>query len=206
MRELKTLVFLCVGLLCGLYATTAEGSVDLALQIARVSANEGSFVYRSTTALVWQVVRENGGNTKTKRASFLARHSPRVNGTKACLRGNCFWSPFLSRSGAKPITLDLNDIYWSQKVQPVWLRTLADADRFVAENSTKEDPCPIKPRTWGGPLDREGALARGLYPIGCLGSDGCTRDSCNDGFTTYEGCMKEGVWRCETASTPLSLR
>jgi hypothetical protein len=207
MTELKTLGFLGIVLPLALFSATArvaESQIDLALQIARVSANEGALVYRSTTALVWQVVRENGGNTRAKRSAFLSRHSPRVHRQKPCLRGNCFWSPFLSRSAEKPFGLELKDIYWEQKVRPLWLRTLADADSFVAQHRADKDPCAIPPRTWGGPMDREGAMKKGLYPIGCRYEveENCTSDSCNDGFTWAKDCWLDGAWVCDPAAEP----
>ena len=206
MTELKTLGFLGIFLLCG-FATprvieVEPNTSDLALQVARVAANEGAFRHRVTTALVWQVVRENGGKTNASKLRFLNRHSQRVGGTKRCYSGNCFWTPFLARNSEQPQGLILREDYWQLHVAPVWRDTLAYADWLVRGQRKQDDPCPVKPRTWGGPMDREGALREGLYPIGCRGSQRCTKASCNDGYTTYNGCWKNGQWSCERDLEP----
>lgn len=204
MTELKTLGFLCTGMLALLYAPIAfgENKPDLALQIARVSANEGALRYRVTTALVWQVVRENGGKTASKMSAFLTKHSPRVAGIRKCRIGNCFWTPNLSRNDAKPRGLVLKDDYWSVRVLPFWKDALAYADWLVSGRRETEDPCDVQPQTWGGPMDRAGAIKRGLYPIGCRSMDACTTNSCNDGFTTYARCWKNGAWVCDPSLEP----
>ncbi len=181
----------------------AASIVDLGLQVARVSANEGAFVYRSTTPLVWQVARSNARElTEESIAEFLARHSPRVHGTRPCLGGNCLWSPHLTRDGVQPAGLDLRADIWAIKVAPIWLDTLRYADYLVRGFRRDADPCRIQPRTWGGPMDRQKAIARGLYPIGCDGGAGCTRDSCNDGYTFYARCWVDGVWACDPHEEP----
>jgi hypothetical protein len=129
--------------------------VDLGLMVARTAANEGAFKYRSTTALVWQVVRVNGGKTNDTRADFLARHSPKANGFKPCHVSNCLWSH------------------------------------------------QIPPRTWGGPMDRDKAIKRGLYPIGCYGGAECSQNLCNDGFTWYAQCWRDGLWVCDPSVEPV---
>lgn len=177
--------------------------VDLGLMVAKTAGNEGALRYRSTTALVWQVVRENGGDSVEERADFLLRHSPRANGVKPCQSGNCLWSPQLNREGTQPPGLVLRADVWALRVQPIWLDTLRYADWLVEGNRKSEDPCPIKPRTWGGPMDREAAMKRGLYPIGCDGGAGCSRDLCNDGFTFYERCWQDGLWVCDPAVEPV---
>lgn len=204
MTELKTLGFLGVGLFCALHATVASGlqTPDLALQIARVSANEGALRYRVTTALVWQVVRQNGGKSIAKMTQFLAKHSPRVHGTKACRIGNCFWTPNLTRTDAKPIGLVVKDDYWRVAVLPFWKDALAYADWLVAGRRSSDDPCKVKPQTWGGPMDRSAAIRQGLYPIGCRSMDSCTTNSCNDGFTMYAHCWSNKRWVCDPALEP----
>lgn len=204
MTELKTLGFLATGLLYGFHASIALSSQkpDLALQIARVSVNEGALRYRVTTALVWQVVRENGGKTVAKMSEFLAKHSPRVAGNKPCHIGNCFWTPYLMRTDAKPFGLKLKDDYWTKSVLPFWRDALAYADWLVAGKHTADDPCAVKPQTWGGPMDRARAIKTGLYPIGCRSMDACTTASCNDGFTMKAHCWKSGTWVCDPTLNP----
>lgn len=178
--------------------------VDLGLMVAKTAANEGALRYRSTTALVWQVVRENSKDDSVEeRADFLLRHSPRANGVKLCHVSNCLWTPQLNRQGTQPPGLVLRADVWALKVQPIWFDTLRYADWLVLGNRKSDDPCRIKPRTWGGPMDREAAMKRGLYPIGCDGGAGCTRDTCNDGFTFYERCWQDGLWVCDPAVEPV---
>lgn len=204
MTELKTLGFLGTAMLSLLYAPQAFGDSrpDLALQIARVSANEGALRYRVTTALVWQVVRQNGGNTLSKMASFLRRHSPRVHGQRVCRIGNCFWTPNLGRNDNKPAGLVLRNDFWHIRILPFWRDALSYADWLVSGQRKSDDPCSVQPQTWGGPMDRAGAIKRGLYPIGCRSMDACTTDSCNDGFTTYARCWENGAWVCDPSAEP----
>ena len=209
MTELKTLGFLGTFLLCALYATTSRGAevhTDLGLQVAKVAVNEGAFKYRVTVALVWQVVRENGGKTIESMSEFLSRHSPRVNGRKPCKVGNCFWTPNLDRSDAQPLGLDFpNDVkrnYWPKKVLRYWKDTLAYSDWLVRGMRKDHDPCQVKPTTWGGPMDRTRAIREGMFPITCQLLDGCKGDMCNDGYTTYRHCWKNGVWACEADLQP----
>lgn len=176
---------------------------ELAFRVAQVAANEGAFFYRSTVALVWQVVRENGGDTLDDMSDFLARHSPRVHGLKRCFGGNCVWSKNLVRGDAQPLGLVMRADQWQLRVAPMWIDTQIYADYLVGGMRSDEDPCPIRPRTWGGPMDRVGAIARGLYPIGCFGGSSCRRDTCNDGYTFYNACWKDGFWACDPEFEPL---
>ena len=177
---------------------------DLGFRLAQVSANEGAFVYPSTTNLVWQVVRENGGKNIESMADFLARHSPRVHGLRPCFKNNCLWTKNLTRGITYPEGLLIRDDIWVLKVAPIWQDTIRHADWLVTGMRTSEDPCPIKPRTWGGPKDREKAIVNGLYPIGCFrGVGNCTRDSCNDGYTFYKSCFQDGAWACDPTSQPV---
>lgn len=183
--------------------------VDLGLHVAQVAANEGALVNRRETLLIWQVARVNGlrrhGSTQNGRIDdFLRRHSGRVYGLKPCFGGNCRWSPHLNRSGVQPLGLNLRADIWTVRVAPIWLDVLRYADYLVAGLGTSreraDDPCHLPPRTWGGPMDRAGAIARGLYPIGCVGT--CSYPSCNDGYTFYKDCWKDGLWACDPTAEP----
>lgn len=184
-----------------LLAKTVFGD-DLGLFVARVSSNEGAFFHRTETALVWQVVRVNGGSLPAKQYAFLSRHSKRVAGLKPCLGGNCLWSPFLNRAGIQPPGLILPADLWEIRIRPLWFDVLAYADWMVGGQRSSEDPCHIPPRTWGGAMDREEAIAvRGLYPIGCAMR--CkNRDSCDDGFAPYNECWADGHWICDPLFAP----
>jgi hypothetical protein len=180
----------------------ARANVDLGLNVAKVAANEGALVNRRETALIWQVARVNG--KKRGIDDFLRRHSRRVYGLKPCFGGNCMWSPHLTRSGVQPAGLDLRADIWALRIAPIWLDVLRYADYLVAGLGTHreraDDPCPLPPRTWGGPMDKVGAIARGLYPIGCVGA--CAGPFCNDGYTFYKDCWKEGLWACDPNEEP----
>jgi hypothetical protein len=167
---------------------------ELALWVARVSANEGALKNRRQAALVWQTTR-NAAPTTAKRADWLSRHSPRVHGLRACGAGNCRWTPELQRSEEQPLSLGLPLDQWMLRVLPIWHDTLAYVDWLVQGDRRTEDPCPITPRTWGCELDRPRALSRGLYPIGCYGTS-------DDGYAYAKDCFRGGVWACDPRFEP----
>ncbi len=168
---------------------------ELALRVARVAVNEGAFKHRYEAALVWQTTRNNGVNT-SKRLSWLKRHSPRVNGTRECKVGNCFWTPNLERSTTLPAGLVLPLDYWTLRVAPIWTDTLRYVDWMVTGDRATEDPCHVQPRTWGCEADRKRALAQGLYPVGCRRPKGA-----DDGFAQARDCWR-GRWLCDPRFEP----
>ena len=173
----------------------AVRGVDLALWVARVAVNEGAFKNRPEAALVWQTARSSGRTTE-KRAAWLAKHSPRVHGSRPCVRGNCFWTPNLTRSAAMPDGLKIPLDYWTVRVSPLLVDTLRYVDWMVSGDRTSEDPCPITPKTWGCEADRKRAMLEGLYPIGCRGT-------LDDGFTYEKHCWSsERRWLCDKRFEP----
>jgi len=175
----------------------AQTRRDLALQVARVATNEGALKRRAQAALVWQTTRESASTT-AKRAEWLAKHSPRVHLTRPCRSGNCSWTPYLERSSALPPGLKIPLDYWQIFVAPVWLDTLAYVDWLVRGERKVDDPCPLRPQTWGCEADRAGAMKRGLYPIGCI-------DTLDDGFTTEKHCWSGEAWLCDPRYKPASV-
>ena len=168
---------------------------ELALWVARVAANEGALKNRPEAALVWQTTRTNGKDT-TRRTDWLARHSPRVHGTRPCGGGNCMWSANLTREAALPAGLLLRLDQWEIRVAPLWLDTLRYVDWMVLGDRTSEDPCHVPPRTWGCELDRARALTKGLYPIGCRGTS-------DDGYTYAKNCWQGARgWVCDPLFEP----
>jgi hypothetical protein len=167
---------------------------ELALWVARVSANEGALKNRREAALVWQTTR-NAAPTTLKRAGWLSRHSPRVHGSRPCPHGNCRWTPELQRGEEQPPSLILPWDQWLLRVLPLWHDTLAYVDWLVQGDLSSEDPCPVTPRTWGCERDRPRALSRGLYPIGCYGT-------VDDGFAYAKDCFRGGVWACDPRFEP----
>lgn len=193
--KLDALAFVVVLCACALLARIATGSdEDFALNVARVAVNEGALFSRPDAALVWQTVRVNA--KPEKRAEWLRKHSPRVHLDRPCYRGNCRWTPYLTRSGAQPLGLDVREDLWTIRIEPVWQDILQYVDFLVWTDRVADDPCPIPPRTWGGSMDREGAIKRGLYPIGCATSQ-------NDGYVRAGKCYRDGVWVCEKTSEPV---
>jgi len=163
--------------------------------VARISANEGALHSHADAALVWQATRVNGDRARDGRAGWLSRHSPAVAGRRACARGNCRWSPYLARDGRFPTGLAVTHDFWRVRVRPAWLSLLQYVDDLVLNDRDDDDPCAIEPATWGGKMDIVGARARGLYPIGCVGT-------LNDGFATARTCTVNGEWRCAPLDAP----
>jgi hypothetical protein len=175
-------------------AAELQRLLDFSVWVARVSANEGALKNRPEVALVWQTARSSARTTE-KRAAWLAKHSPRVHGTRPCKVGNCFWTPNLTRSAAMPDGLRIPVDYWTVKVAPLWVDTLRYSDWLVLGNRTSDDPCHVTPKTWGCEQDRARALREGLYPIGC------TR-TLDDGFTYAKYCWSGGRWVCDPRFEP----
>jgi len=191
--------WLCAPVAQATSTNTAHAALlDFALWVARVAANEGAFVNRPEAALVWQTARSSAKTTE-KRAAWLAKHSPRVHGSRPCKVGNCCWTPNLTRSDAMPDGIALGrhplDV-WNIRVAPIWRDTLRYVDWMVLGDRTSEDPCPITPKTWGCEADRKRALREGLYPIGCRGT-------LDDGFTYAKHCWQgSSGWACDKRFEP----
>jgi hypothetical protein len=177
---------------------------ELILRVARTAVNEGAFKHRNEAALVWQTVRSSTARVRSadplkitkRRIEWLSQHSARVNGRRPCLGGNCMWTPNLERDGALPAGLVIDADYWRVRVAPLWLDTLRYVDWMVRGERESEDPCHVSPRTWGCEADRAGALARGLYPIGCRRPRGG-----DDGFAYAKDCWR-GRWLCDPLYEP----
>lgn len=191
----------CVSLAFGPRAASAGNDeaklLQLSLWVARVAVNEGALRNRPEAALVWQTVRSSSA-TSTGRAEWLARHSPRVHGSRPCKAGNCFWTPNLTRGSALPLGLTLPVDFWHARIAPLWRDTLAYVDWLVLGDRKTDDPCHVTPRTWGCEQDRDRAIRQGLYPIGC-------KDTLDDGFTLASACWSEGQWVCDARFRPGQL-
>lgn len=169
---------------------------QLALEVAVVAAHEGAFDNQKDTALIWQVVETNGGDTVQKRLSFLRRHSPRALGEKPCVRkrpdvmANCEWSvPLLENPDASPPVFEDAE-WWAVARAPAWKKIRAYAWRLVSGLETWR-PCPTPPRSWGYAGDVDKALSRGLVPIGC-------NEVMNDGFTFMPKSLSAEIARGKT--------
>lgn len=148
----------------------------LVRQVWRVAVNEGCLANLRDCSLVWQVV-QGQAPTAERRLDFLNRHSPRVAGVRPCGASvNCAWTREITEDMAAPSAFGDVD-HWRLVTAPRAQRAL-DYVRELVAGSLIDRPCPVQPRTWGGPGDVAQALARGLYPIGCDGT-------LNDGFAFW---------------------
>ncbi len=143
---------------------------------------------------MWQVTRFNGDKARDGRMGWLRRHSKKVAGIEPCAKGNCLWTPYLSRSLREPAGYLAGSKDWRDITRSAWESLLQYVDQLVLEEVTEDDPCALEPATWGGKMDLAGARKRGLYPIGCTGT-------LNDGFATASVCTVDGVWRCAPIAT-----
>ncbi len=172
----------------------------LALQVARVAANEGALHNHADAALIWQAVRVNGDKARDGRLGWLRRHSKRVAGIKACSKGNCLWTRNLTRSKREPVGYIAGSADWRDITADAWTELLRYVDGLVSGDSAADDPCPLPPRTWGNAGDRQRAINDGLYPFKCAGA-------LNFGFVLEADCMVRGEWLCDPVSiTPRRAR
>lgn len=162
----KTILLLLLLLLLLSPAAAAADDERLALAVARVAVHEAGFDSPADVALVWQVV-EGRARTADQRLAWLHRHSARVAGERQARSTRTLWARQLSPSGARPWSWPA-DASWS-RYRDRWLRVLRLARSLVTGHERRR-PCPQQPLTWGGPMDREQAAARGLVPCGCVGT------------------------------------
>jgi len=157
---------------CAGPAAAQERAVrDLGLALAKVCVNEAGFESPADCALIWQVV-EGQRATARERLWWLTRHSQRVLGTRPCRRGNCGWTPHLTRSGRRPAGWPAG-VGW---VPARWERVLYFCDRLVIGDETAR-PCAETPTTWDGRRWRAANERRGFRVVDCEGTlnDGLVR-------------------------------
>ncbi len=160
--------------IAGVYANPQTGHCDdvreqLALDVARVAVNEAGFGSPRDVLLIWQVVEANG-RTDADRLAWLRRHSacPTAQTTRevALSRpGNCRWTRELDASDRRPESWPA-DVVWRAES---WARVRRLALRLVF-GLERRRVCSVAPMTWGGPMDHERALERGLVPVECEGT------------------------------------
>lgn len=158
---------------------------QLALAVAKVAANEASLasIRPAEVALIWQVT-EARGETSAQRLAWLRAHSSCVlgDGPIGEGRGNCHWTRGLSASARQPSGWPAH-LPWA-RYAPRWAQVRELARRLVVGEESMR-PCPGTPITWGGPMDHERALERGLVPLGC-------RDPQTGAPTRNEGFARAG--------------
>ncbi len=152
---------------------------QLALELACVAVHEGAFENYAETALIWQVL-ETRAHSDLRRLALLRRHSPRALGLKPSRAGNSVWSvELLKAPEAPPASIETQKPgWWRNKRAALWERVRRYALELVYGVELWR-PCPGPgPWTWGFAGDWEGAIGRGLRPMGCTGVN-------NDGFTLF---------------------
>lgn len=142
---------------------------ELVLAVAKVAANEASLarIRPAELALIWQVT-EARAETAEERLAWLRRHSSCVLTDRPLSererRSNCIWSRGLNRDGKRPMGWP-EHLSWA-RYAPRWAQVLELSRRLVSGEESMR-PCPGRPFTWGGPMDRARAIERGLVPLGC---------------------------------------
>jgi hypothetical protein len=181
---------------CTAHADDAQWDATLALTLAQVAANEGALWSPRDTALVWQVVEVNGGDSSASRLDFLRAHSPRVTGSKPCPDvGNCAWARQLATTAltmpaAVATGAAVRDwpAYWRHELAPRW-QTVLDIAWALVRGEDGLRPCVGRPRTWGSvdPMlpDERVAARNGLYRMRCKGVK-------NDGYASFRVAGTEG--------------
>ena len=166
---------------CGPAHARAERPLDprerlLAFNVAKVATNEGALWNVKDTDLVWQTVEHRGDDTES-RLKWLSSHSPRALGLKPCKSGNCMWARNLTRrADALPAGIASGkggpkdwEAYWRAEMAPRWKAVLERAEGLVS-GAIVDRPCSDPPDTWGGHMDWDQAVARGLIPLDCEGT------------------------------------
>lgn len=157
--------------------SVSDGRVEreLALAIAKVAANEASLtrVRPAEVALVHQVT-EARASTASARLSWLTRHSSCVLTDRPMseveARGNCRWSRNLGDNDDEPEGWPDGPAW--PRFAPRWAQVRAFALMLVSGERDARPCSGGTPFSWGGPMDRDQALARGLVPLRCVDEDG----------------------------------
>ena len=150
-----------------------ENEIDreLALALAKVTWNEASSYARPEDLFLIAQVTQSHGETNAERLEWLRRHSSCVLTDRelepAELQTNCRWSRNLSWSLEEPAGWP-QAFEWSAR-RRTWALVLRRAVQVVSDWQFAR-PCEGSPRTWGGPMDHRGAIARGLVMLHCSGT------------------------------------
>lgn len=145
----------------------------LALAIAKVAVNEASLerVQAADVALIYQATLAHGQSARA-RLRWLERHSSCVLTDRSLrdreLRTNCVWTRGLRDGDAQPEGWPVA-IAWSVYVRR-WRSVRRAALELVLGTSSIPLPCVEQPTTWGGAMDHEHALRRGLRRVVCRGT------------------------------------
>lgn len=152
---------------------TPDPLIEPALALAKICVNEASWQSPADCRLIWQVAGTHAPDVAGK-VAFLRRHSRCVLGEADHARrpGNCRWSRDLEWGDTPPPQWP-EGVSWENHI-PRWERVRTLAYDIVRENPSG-GPCRGRPVTWGGAMDAERAIARGLVPLTC-------RETLNQGY------------------------
>jgi hypothetical protein len=150
---------------------------ELALAVAKVAVNEAGFRAPADVALVWQVT-EAHGSTTSARLGWLRAHSARVLGDRECTGGNCIWTRGLTWGDDEPEGWPETWPPW-RLYRARWAQVRAYALALV-QGRVAARPCAETPDTWGGEMDHQGAIDRGMRRCGCVGT-------LNQGYRRIDG-------------------
>lgn len=139
---------------------------ELALAVSKVCVNEAGFWRLRDCSLIWQTVARFRGTEA--RLNYIRRHSCRVLGQTYCLRPrpcpegrNCVWSQHLTTAPEPPLNWPSDARFPADQ----WLRLQRHVRALMRGDAAL--PCSGQPITWGGAMDAEDALARGLVALEC---------------------------------------
>jgi len=150
----------------GLPAEAPSPKRELALALAKTCVNESGWSSKADCAMIWQTVRAHG-RTDENRLSWLKRHSHTIFSEEPVRRGNARWTRDLNWDGEKP-KLWPSGVPW-ERFAPKWEGVLGYAHGLV-NGAVKLRPCPRGVITWGGDMDIQSAIKRGLAPLACRGT------------------------------------
>jgi len=122
--------------------------------------------------LIYQVTESRArADTSRARLTWLRAHSRRVLGDRTCYPGrNCQWTRHLAWNDQRPQNYPTT-VRWRPEN---WERVRTLAARLVSGEETRR-PCSSPPFSWGGRMDRDGAIERGMVPLLC-------ENTRNDGY------------------------
>jgi len=146
-------------------SATTDAREGLKLALAKVCVNEAGFSSMADCALIHDASGSTGQSSQT-RLNWLNRHSRRVLGDRECgNRRNCQWTRNLTWADTMPEGWDTANEWHPRH----WAQVRRWAHGLVYGTITLH-PCPNTPQTWGGRMDHERAVNRGLEPLGCVGT------------------------------------
>lgn len=149
-------------------AAASPATAALAEAVAALTVNEAGVDAEADARLILQCA-ETRAETTWGRVRWLHAHSRRVLGSMCDGVGQCEWTRHLRAGITRPPPDFPAGMSWLRFL-PQWRELLASVEAMIATGDW-ERPCPEPPWTWGAEdLDGDIARARGLRPLGCVGT------------------------------------